>query len=403
MRFWTGSSPPDPGLLRLLLAARGTLSVLLAGIAAVFAAHVTNISIVAFAVGVTFSIMAPFLMSEPTAAARRRTLLILLLPAAFAAIATTVLHGYGPIGDCGFLVLIFLCFLFNSWHPRMIGIGLVAMVMTYVGLFLNLPPAMLPIQLASLVAAVPIVAFACFVALPMNAARSLRRAVASVQWRAARVLRHGRRSGDENDASDIVSRQMWRDLARLNEATLAADDQLALIRPDDRDAVRLRLLDVELATAHLLDSLGASGFVANAEAAGRRDRIRLALHERRIRRGRRYVVLPSRLQAGSLLAHMVELGHATHGLGLAAEAAAPDTSGQSGLPALLFPGPLGWRLATRVTIAAALAMAAGMALSPQRWFWARHHRLCRVPQRALARPRDPQGVAAAGREPCSAW
>ena len=34
------------------------------------------------------------------------------------------------------------------------------------------------------------------------------------------------------------------------------------------------------------------------------------------------------------------------------------------------PGPLAWRLATRVTLAAGLAMAGGMALSPQRWFWA---------------------------------
>jgi len=34
------------------------------------------------------------------------------------------------------------------------------------------------------------------------------------------------------------------------------------------------------------------------------------------------------------------------------------------------PGPLAWRAAAQVTLAAALAMAGGLALSPNRWFWA---------------------------------
>ncbi|MEJ1976746.1 MAG: hypothetical protein WDN49_12150 [Acetobacteraceae bacterium] len=34
------------------------------------------------------------------------------------------------------------------------------------------------------------------------------------------------------------------------------------------------------------------------------------------------------------------------------------------------PGPLAWRAAAQVTLASAVAMAGGLALSPNRWFWA---------------------------------
>ena len=183
---WDRLAASDPGLLRLALAARGTLSVFLTTMVGLGLVRLFGLSVVDIASAVTLSMMAPFLMREPTLRQRQRTLLVLPLPTAVAAVVTTLLQGHGAVGDSCFLLLVFGCFLLHPRSPRMIGVGLVAVVATYVDLFLELPPATLPWQFLSLAMAVPIIAFACFVAVPMRPTATLRRMVAAVQGRAAR-------------------------------------------------------------------------------------------------------------------------------------------------------------------------------------------------------------------------
>src|SRR5437870_645738 len=82
----------DPGLIRLMLALRGTISVFLTTVAALWLAHASGSPMPEFASGVTLSMMAPLLMREPTARQRQVTLLALALTAAAATIATAFLH-----------------------------------------------------------------------------------------------------------------------------------------------------------------------------------------------------------------------------------------------------------------------------------------------------------------------
>jgi hypothetical protein len=351
----------DPGLVRLTLAARGTLSVFLTAVAALLGARLLGAPLQEFAAGVTLSMMGPFLMRELTQRQRQRTLLTLMLSAGAATVGTALLHGHGPAGDSCFLVLVFLCFLLHPRSPRMVGVGLVAVVTSYVGLYLGLPPATLPVQLLSLVLATPVIAFACFVAVPLNPAATLRRTVAAAQGRAAQVLRSAGRITGEAPAPGGAIKRLRRDLVRLNEAALAADDQLALLHPDGRDAVRSGLIALELAAARLIEAL-------RAGTPGPRHAMRLRLHGQRMRQGGRHASAAGLLERGTLRATLVELGHAGHALGAAAQEIAPawEAPPAAGSP----PGPLAWRTAMRVTLAAALAMAGGMALSPQRWFWA---------------------------------
>lgn len=357
---WGRVAVSDPGLLRLTLAARGTLSVFLTTVASLVVVRWAGLSIVDFASAITLSLMAPFLMREPTLRQRRRTLLVLPVPVFAAAVVTTLLQGHGTAGDSCFLVLVFGCFLVQPRSPRLIGVGLVAVVATYVDLFLELPAATLKWQFVSLALAVPIIAFCCFVALPMRPVATLRRMVAAVQGRAAQVLRTARDLPDGHAMSPAAEARLRRDLSALNEAALAADDQLGLLHSAESDAVRAGLIHLELATARLIGALGTAG------VRGRRA-VRLALHERRMRRGGAYAMPPGTPALGSLRASLVGLGHAVHALGEAAQAVGPQ---QAAPAAMQPPGPLAWRLATRVTLAAGLAMAGGMALSPNRWFWA---------------------------------
>ncbi len=351
----------DQGLLRLQMSIRGTLSVFLTASLALIAARIGGFSAVECAGGITFSMMAPFLMREPTRRQRQQTLLVLALPAIGATILTTLLHGHGVAGDSLFLVLVFVCFLLGPRSSRAVGLGLIAVITTYVGLYLELPPATLPLQIASQIAAVPVVALACFVLVPMNPAATLRRSIAAVQARAAQVIRQAHKLEGASILTPSATAGLRRAVLQLNQAALAADDQLALFEPGTASAVRSRLVDVELWTARLIEIL-------QTERPDQRFAGRLLLHARRIERGGRYAMRPDQFQPGTLLAALVALGNAVHGLGQALQM--QRTAPQPPHPGPPVKGPLAWRLATRVTLAAGLAMAGGMALSPQRWFWA---------------------------------
>ena len=359
----------DPGLLRLLMASRGTSAVFLTTVAAVGLAHVLHVQPVEFAAGITLSLMAPFFMREPNRVQRQRTLLTLALPAAGAAVATTLLHGQGRLGDTFFLVLVFVGFLLQARSPRAIAIGLMAVIVSYVGLYLELPPATLPVQLLSVVVAVPVTWIACFVLLPIRQVATLRRTVRAVQGRAAAVLHDGGALAADDPAS---VRRLRRSLARLNEAALAADDQLALLYPVRSAPLRLHLMDLELAAARLAQLLlTAPAPTLAAKQDDRRAAVRLRIHERRLRQGRwtpRHTRIGEAKPRSQTAAALADIARAASELGQAGAAlpvAAP--------PAPVVPpppGPLAWRVALRVTLASAIAMAGGMALSPQRWFWA---------------------------------
>jgi uncharacterized membrane protein YccC len=138
---------------------------------------------------------------------------------------------------------------------------------------------------------------------------------------------------------------------------------LAVVTPHHRGPLRLRLVELELAVAHLVAALDrAPGNMVRA----------LHVHERRLRRSRwaarHRAATPAPTAPTALTAALGELAQAAAALGDAVGAA--DEWTPPAPAASLPPGPLAWRVATRVTLASALAMAGGMALSPERWFWA---------------------------------
>ncbi len=361
----------DPGLLRLMMATRGTLAVFITTLAAIGLGTLLGAPPTEFAAGITFSMMAPFLMREPSLRQRQRTLAMLTVPTIAATVATTVLHGQGQLGDMFFLVLVFLAFLFQARSPRAIGVGLVAVIVSYVGLYLELPVASLPIQILSVFLAAPVTGLACFVLVPIRPVATLWRTVQAVRRRAALVLHD---AGSLDAGKPATVRRLRRSLARLNEVALAADDQLALLYPVRSAPLRRHLMDLELAAAQLaaapLD--GMSPDPAHPDG-GRRRVSRLLIHERRLRHDRwtarhaQAAALPAE-SASPLGAGLADIARAAAALGQAA-AELPVAAAPHAVPPSM-PGPLAWQVALRVTLASSFAIAGGMAVSPQRWFWA---------------------------------
>ena len=167
--------------------------------------------------------------------------------------------------------------------------------------------------------------------------------------------------------------RLRRSLARLNEVALAADDQLSMLYPVRSVPLRLHLMDLELAAARLASApldgmkLGGNGDPIRT----RRDAARLQLHARRLRLGRwtaRHMRLSTIESVSEIGAGLADIARAAAAFGQVA-AELPVHAKPQPVPKAV-PGPLAWRVALRVTLASAISMAGGMALSPQRWFWA---------------------------------
>jgi uncharacterized membrane protein YccC len=352
---WARIAATDPGLLRLLLAARGTLSVGLTATVMSLVAASLGRPITEFAFGVVLSMVGPFVMRDATRRQRQITLLSLLPPAAIAVTVSSLLHEYPPSGEIWFLGLVFAGALLQARHPRALGIGLIAVIMTYVGLYLRLPPETLAPQLASLLIGAAIIYTVCFVLLPFRPISTLQRAVRSVQRRAGRILRE---AGETTDPHTLA-----RHLARLNEAALAAEDQLVLLDEPSRVDVRLHLFDLEQAVARLIALVSAGGV-----AERHWDRLRVVGERLRWGRASRRRS-PSDRASDPVQETLLALTRASAGL----ENAASRALGASAVPVApppAVPGPLAWQGAAQVTLASLVAMLGGMALSPQRWFWA---------------------------------
>ena len=359
LALWDRMVAADPGMMRLLLAARGTMAVFLTSFATIVPITLLGGSVLIAAQAIVFSIMAGFVMREPTRQQRERTLILLTIPVVGAAIVCTLVDQAVALGDGFFLTLVFACFLLQAYGPRAINQGFTAVIACYVGLLLHLPARTLPLQLLAVAIAVPVIWFACFVLLPMRPEAQLRRTIQAVQGRAAAVL----------DAAGALrrrqsgARRLRRTLARLTEAALAADDQLALLDPAGSIQTRMALMDLELAAARLAALASELASEPLAQQA-----VQFVVNQRRLRRSRWSTRDLARAPATSarspVAAALAEITRAAAALGQAP----PSLPLPPPLPAA--PGPLAWRIALRVTLASAIAMAGGMAISPQRWFWA---------------------------------
>ena len=359
----------DPGLLRWLLALRGTTAMTLSIAAAVLLGPLIGATPIDLAAGITFSLMAPFWMREPNRPDRERTLLLLIFPAVAAVLGTTALHGQQRLGDASFLALVFVAWLLQGRSPRAMGLGVQAVIITYVGLFLQLPLATLPQQLVGIAAAVAITWFSAFVVVPLQPAKALGRTVKSVQVRAASALHAAGALRDDDPAS---ARALRRSLARLNEVALAADDQLAVLYPVRSVPLRFHLMDLELAAARLaITPLDAASVRGLDKAQDHRRAVQLHIHERRLRQGRwkaRHMRGVPPASPSAVTAVFADIARAAAAFAQAASLL-PVAAKPRPVPRVP-PGPLAWRVAFRVTLASAIAMAGGMALSPERWFWA---------------------------------
>ena len=346
----------DPNLARLRMGLRTTLT--LVSVAASLAAvhQVYALPAAAYGVGMITAIQGALAIRDVGARARAITRLYCAL-AGFAAIVTTALLSGAPrIVDGLFLVIIFIAVYLRKFGARWNAVGMFSFMCTFIAAYLHPGLGDLGGVALALVLSAVVAHTIRNAVLPERHERDFQVAVAAVGNRlmALRValagIEHRARVPPEA-AATVVELE-----GRVKDAILIAEGNLPIKGPDEASDAQRRdmvvaLFDLQLAAESAI-------FVSFEENAGKTeipndDVDKAAKAGRRIERAWAAVS-----QTGSRLSARVFDGEMAPPMAPAGQTA----EGVFGDPAL--------KLAIQVTLAAAIAMVAGLWLSETRWFWA---------------------------------
>ncbi|GAA4686840.1 FUSC family protein [Frondihabitans cladoniiphilus] len=413
----------DPDLSRLRTAATTITTLLVVAVVLFTLAALTGLSAIAVIPGLIVTMLASTAVREPRPGPRAVAIL-LLLPSSVATISlASVVSGTPLLADAVFVAVAFAAVMIRAIGPRGVAIGMVGFMSYFLAIFTKVSPAEIPVVAGAVTIAALLTIALRYVFRPRHPDRDLRRMLRALGVRAGRVLDavdDGVRAGtiDERLRRSIRSR-----LAASGSTAASVEQALEtaaapLVLGVDNDDLGVRVFDFQLVLERLCSTVRR---VLDDGSASPEQLLRISA---RLRELRRAVHSPLRLDGppGStpaLLrapsprdqaphdarpgAHVSEAGisdaderleslsrilrfafAAWQGIVTrgpdALDETPTDTARKTGNedarvesatppPRTANLGRL-WRTAVQVAVAAALAIAAGTALSSTRWFWA---------------------------------
>ncbi|MBV9748725.1 MAG: hypothetical protein JO157_07915, partial [Acetobacteraceae bacterium] len=252
-RAWEGAFGPDPGRLRLRSAGRVLCAVTVTLVALLLLGRVTAMPIGAVALGFMISLFGGTAVRDPSPRQQRVTLLLTPLPALAASMLATLLSPWLAVADLGFLAVVFGATAVRGFGPRWVALGMLAYIAYFLGEVLHPPLAELPAEAVALAVATASGLLVRFVLVPERPASVLRRAVRDVERRIGRILGHAEAILTRGACGETERRGLARQVTRLKEAALVAEDQIEALNGDrlkpaaERSRLGSRLFELELA------------------------------------------------------------------------------------------------------------------------------------------------------------
>jgi uncharacterized membrane protein YccC len=374
----------DPGNVRIALATRAAVSLAVAlGVASLLARALGlqgTAAMIVLILGAVLTMMTTFTASDPTTLGRAITQVCLPVALLAGITLSTLVDKHRVLSLSLFVVVMFVVVWARRFGPRAFACGMVIWMGYFMALFLQLSFAQLPVVLVAIGSTTVLLLIIGLVVAPQRPARRMRRMVDAF---AARVRIA---SAEHRDQAARSPWQRWtgrvgtpdRALLRVNEVAVLLDGQLAVPHAvadlGNAPRVRAAVLRTEGALARVLDTEPA--VVPSADAAAVDDALRAldevvdedrrggdrrgderpAEDDRPAEDARRGGEPPTFTPAAELFAGFLPGSAVTVGPMVAPEGAAK----------LL----LTTRQALQISLAGALAIALGDALSGQRWYWA---------------------------------
>jgi len=370
----------DPALSRLRMGSRVTLSILLS-FAILLSIHmlIVPLPIASYGLGIVLSIEGGVAVRDKGSASQLVTRLLGCLASLLVVGIAAALESQRVLSDFIFLVVIFLASSARVYGPRGFAIGMFAFTSYFMGSYFHPTIAELPVVLIGPVVSALVSHWVRAVLLPDNWRRDLLRSLESVRGRINQILFKLAALAAAGKV-DETDRQELRQLEdRLKEVVLMAESFIP--RPpggvfDGASApaaeLAIRLFDAHLATesAIVLSYQSPPSFVL-VHAVIEDDKAVLSAQEKAVAdmegqpQGETARALLWLGAARRQLAETIDAGRRSDFAEIASiEEASPSTPIDFSLK-----NPL-MRSALQITLAAAIAMTLGLALSRERWFWA---------------------------------
>ena len=361
--LWDEFVAADPGLTRLLTAARVTLSVALAVAAIGVLAGVLHFSLSVVILAAVVAMQTALSINDSSA---RTTTLLVPLPATFGVVLGALTSGHALLADLLFLAVLFTAVAIRRYGLRWTAFGTIATLTYFIALFLGATPEQLPALIATIAVAVAVTFLVRFVVLREAPAWTARRMVDAFRARVRLVL-DAVIDALAKGHSAASEEQLRRATFRLNETALAIESRL----PEDAGDAGAVVFDAELSAENLAAAVPRLRELDGAALRG----IRVALATLRHGNTARAARVALRVQtAAESDAAAIETAESIRDLADAIErlrhvrAALRGSSGSNSMATPPQQPPL--RQAIQVTLASAASIAVGEALSPQRWYWA---------------------------------
>ncbi|MBB3999004.1 FUSC family protein [Aureimonas pseudogalii] len=342
----------DPGLIRLRLASRVTLTVVLCAAALALSHQLAPLPPAAYAVALTLAIQGAVAIRDATHRHRLATRVVCGL-AGFAMLAVvSMIASEVVLVDLVFLGVAFAAVFARRWGARWNAVGMFSFMSCFIAAYFRPSPA----DLGAIAFALALSGLIADVVrdrlVPDRPAADLRRTLEAVDQRIAAVvsiLRRAHRSGWTGDLRDaaLAGEQRVKDALITAEGQLPAPTGGSQAPPDAATQLSIELFDLHLAAETAL-AAGLGGAPGDEAASAR---LMAALD--RLARMR----LAARQTAAGLTDEILDR----------AVAATPPGAAGAALPVWQDPT---FRLAAQVTLACAIAMVGGSLVSEQRWFWA---------------------------------
>jgi hypothetical protein len=309
--------PLDAGLLQFTAALRTSLATVASALLIVPLLLHFGLPLIEASPAILFVMLCMLFTRDATLAKRQGTVVMAFIAGIALFVIASALAHWRLLDVAGLLVLLAVATLLQTRGPRVVAIGLAALIGYYLGVFLH-PP--LPNQGVIVALTIPALAI-CLAVLrlfPDNPSDVAQLMLASIAAQADRVIREARQAKPN-------PHRIERHLLQLNRAVMAAQSQLALGNLEGHDSAIAALTALEIAVTHAVlqtedDARWRSALAALAHAA-------------------------ATLQRQQSTVTAVEVHPAA-------------------------PAPLAWRPALRAGCAAVMAAVVGYPLSPEHWYWA---------------------------------
>lgn len=370
-RAWKRVLVSDPDLGRARMAARATATAALATAAVTVLARVVAQPVVVGLPAIMLAMLTSVLVADATVRAQRRTHLMAPVVACAGLSLGALLANHVVAGRAAFLLVVFVAVRERRRGPRGVALGFLGYMSYFTTLFFRLQGRQLPWTIGAMLVAQTVSFAVRFVVLPDREPALVRRTLANL-LRAAEltleVLVHAARA----PARVRLRARVRHALAELNAVSLVLDDHLALSSDEPAEA-RARATEVQGAALELERAVAYVVALARARA-DRGEPIDLDLLREGMRRmgdASAPTHKPADLELGAAVDALVHAALAVRAVDLASASRDPLR------PAPRVAGPAvggrignATRLAVQATLACTLAMAAGWAISPMRWYWA---------------------------------